>query len=33
MNTGADPGQQDIPAGWPTDLEGLVPQVYTYVCL
>ncbi|KAF8554604.1 glycoside hydrolase family 53 protein [Imleria badia] len=29
-DTWADPGQQAIPFGWPTDLEGLVPQVYNY---
>ncbi|KAK7697219.1 hypothetical protein SLS64_013776 [Diaporthe eres] len=26
----ADPGQQKIPAGWPTDLAGLTTQIYEY---
>lgn len=30
MATGADPGHQSIPAGWPTDLSGLNTQIYTY---
>ncbi|KIJ66964.1 glycoside hydrolase family 53 protein [Hydnomerulius pinastri MD-312] len=29
-DTWADAGHQAIPAGWPTDLEGLVSQVYNY---
>jgi arabinogalactan endo-1,4-beta-galactosidase len=28
--TGADPGHQSIPSGWPTDLNGLNTQIYTY---
>ena len=27
--TGADPGDQTIPSGWPTDLDGLNTQIYT----
>ncbi|KAH7906893.1 glycoside hydrolase family 53 protein [Hygrophoropsis aurantiaca] len=29
-DTWADAGHQAIPAGWPTDLEGLTSQVYNY---
>ena len=30
--SGADPGHQAIPSGWPTDLNGLNTQIYTYAC-
>ena len=30
-NAGADPGKQGIPSSWPTDLNGLNTQIYTYV--
>ncbi|KAI9567399.1 glycoside hydrolase family 53 protein [Boletus coccyginus] len=29
-DTWADPGHQAIPSSWPTDLDGLVSQVYNY---
>ncbi|KAF5368930.1 hypothetical protein D9758_002917 [Tetrapyrgos nigripes] len=29
-DTWADPGHQAIPSGWPTDLNGLNTQIYTY---
>ncbi|KAI0094200.1 arabinogalactan endo-1,4-beta-galactosidase [Irpex rosettiformis] len=29
-DTWADPGHQAIPSGWPTDLDGLNTQIYTY---
>ena len=31
LSSGADPGHQSIPSGWPTDLSGLNTKIYTCV--